>query len=790
MILTSVRHIDQLSEKAGGGKARGLSLLRSYGYKIPETFVITQNNRSEIEHFLDDLKDDKTYAVRSSAEGEDGAELSFAGQFISLLNLSGKDQLLSSIDACFESAKSINIQSYKKKHKANSQTIMNVIVQEMVSAKYSGVLFTADPVSQRHDLITVSITKGLGEELLSGHSAGEELSIFRHSTNLPESQILDEGLLKLLLKEALDIESKYGQPADMEWAIDHKGVLWWLQLRPITNLVEVHFNELDDRPLYESPLYTRGNIGEMMPGPVTPLTMSTFGRAIEVGLQVFYKKIGAIIEYTDENIFVHSYYNHLFFDVNALYQSTRNVLMSKKENVDMAVVGEIVPNLEVKMEVGYFKGLGNLISMIRYINSAPGAWKELKQLHDDFELNCSGKIEDCFRQIDKNLYILFDAYSLHYVTSSQSGSFYTTILNIHSKGKISERHHQEKVAKLYNNIPDVVGANVLKSLDELSHLLSRQQNIKSGFIEASDHKAIEYLTKSGPDEVVSSWKEFIETHGQRCVREAEMHEQEWGMNPIPVIEGLKTKAGLILNGFNGHTNGYAVMKTSLKGNGLNPFGKAIVRLLLPKARKAVARREQTKAWSIGIQYQFKKAYRELAKKMAAEKMLSDEDLIFFLKHEEIGKMISSQDWEYWNSKASARKKIYPELQELSFPDLNFGIPVPEEKQTEKMSGELIGIPVSRGIVEGKVRLVKSMSEARLLKKDEIMVAQFTDIGWTPFYSVVAGLVTEIGSPLSHGAVVAREYGLPAIVSMKGAMSSLTTGQKIRLDAIKGEVTVL
>jgi pyruvate,water dikinase len=83
-----------------------------------------------------------------------------------------------------------------------------------------------------------------------------------------------------------------------------------------------------------------------------------------------------------------------------------------------------------------------------------------------------------------------------------------------------------------------------------------------------------------------------------------------------------------------------------------------------------------------------------------------------------------------------------------------------------------------------------MAEARLLKKDEIMVARFTDIGWTPFYNVVVGLITEIGSPLSHGAVVAREYGLPAIVSMKGAMSSLETGQTIRLDAIKGEVLLL
>jgi pyruvate,water dikinase len=224
---------------------------------------------------------------------------------------------------------------------------------------------------------------------------------------------------------------------------------------------------------------------------------------------------------------------------------------------------------------------------------------------------------------------------------------------------------------------------------------------------------------------------------------------------------------------------------------LNPIARFIVNRILPKARKAVARREQTKAWSIGIQYQFKKAYRKLGQEMANTGLLSSAELIFFLKHEEIGQMLASGEFETWNTRAEARKKLYPEMNRLTFADLSFGIPVPQEEGVNTTTeGSLTGIPVSRGLVEGKVRLVNSLADARLLKRDEIMVARFTDIGWTPFYNIIAGLITEIGSPLSHGAVVAREYGLPAVVSMKGAMNNLSTGQKIRLDAIKGEVTVL
>jgi pyruvate,water dikinase len=788
--LTSVRHIKQLSRGEGGGKADGLALLSEYGARIPETFVITQYDEADILSFLDEITPGKSFAVRSSADGEDGTLLSFAGQFQSFLNLKTKDEVLQAVRSCFASISEERIATYAKEHRADVPTAMNVIVQHMINARCSGALFTVDPVSQRHDQIRISIAEGLGEDLMSGHTAGEELLLMKHSPEFSVSTELTESQLRELVNKSIEIEKHYGRPADLEWAVDEEGVLWWLQLRPITNLNEEHFNELDDHALFDNPVYTRANIGEMMPGPVTPLTMSTFGRAIEVGLQVFYNKIGAIREMSEKNIFVHSYYNHLFFDLHSLYQSTRNVLMSKKENVDMAVVGEIVPGIEVKLETGFLTGLRNLFSMIGYINSAPKAWRKLRDLHGSFELSCSGDEDSCYGVIDEKLHILHDAYSLHYVTSSQSGSLYTTILNIHTGGKIPERHHQEKVARLFNNIPDVVGAAMLSSLDKLTQTLSKQEDILERFVDAPDQQAIAYLTVSGPREVIGLWNKFIEDHGQRCVREAELYEEEWSLNPLPVVEGLRTRTGLMVKGFNGHTNGYAGMKPSLIGNGLNPVKRVIVRMLLPKARKAVARREQTKAWSIGIQYKFKKAYRVLAKMLTEKGKLMDESNIFFLTHQEIGEMLSSENYTYWDEKANARKKIYPELQQLSFPDLNFGIPVPEEVNSTVVSGELTGIPVSRGIAEGRVRLVNSMTEARLLQKDEIMVARFTDIGWTPFYGVVAGLVTEIGSPLSHGAVVAREYGLPAVVSMKGAMSALSDGQLIKLDAIKGKVTVL
>jgi pyruvate,water dikinase len=464
--------------------------------------------------------------------------------------------------------------------------------------------------------------------------------------------------------------------------------------------------------------------------------------------------------------------------------------MSKKENIDFAIVGEIVPGKEVEMQAGFFRGFLNFVAMTRFINSAPKAYKSLKKMNDSFSLSHPEDVTLAYKVIDKNLKVLFDAYSLHCVTSSQSGALYTAILNIHSKNKLPQPHHMELVAKLYSNITDVESADVLRYIDELAELLVSFENIKSDFLDVSDEKSILYLTKTGPESVKQSWTKFIERHGHRCVREAEMHEKEWAVDPMPVIEGLKTKTSLLVSGHKSKINGFAYKKVDINSNGLNAISKQIVKLILPKARKAVARREQTKAWSIRIQYKFKKAYQHLAELLISKGLLSDREQIYFLQHGEIGELIKTNDSAYWIKKADQRRKIYPEMQKLAFPDLCFGLPVPEIEDHIADEGGLRGIPVSQGIAKGKVRLVKSMKDAKLLKKDEIMVARFTDIGWTPFYSVLGGLITEIGSPLSHGAVVAREYGLPAIVSMKGAMSTLKNGQEIELDAVKGTVKVL
>ena len=271
------------------------------------------------------------------------------------------------------------------------------------------------------------------------------------------------------------------------------------------------------------------------------------------------------------------------------------------------------------------------------------------------------------------------------------------------------------------------------------------------------------------------------------MREGELRENEWGIDSTSIVESIKAKVRFPDKKSVEKKSSFSLSDVSF--GGMNFLQKSFLKNMVPKSRKAVAAREKTKAYAVGVQYQFKLAYRELSKKLCEKKLLNDEDQIFFLKHKEIGQLIKSQNREKWTKIASERRELYPDMQKMVFSHLVFGLPTPIEVSLPS-TGELTGIPVSRGVVEGRVRLISTITDASELQQDEIMVVEYTDIGWTPFYSVAAGLITEIGSPLSHGAVVAREYGLPTVVSMKGAMRRLENGQRIRLNASEGRVELI
>ena len=206
------------------------------------------------------------------------------------------------------------------------------------------------------------------------------------------------------------------------------------------------------------------------------------------------------------------------------------------------------------------------------------------------------------------------------------------------------------------------------------------------------------------------------------------------------------------------------------------------------ARRAVCEREYTKSRIIRVIDAFKVQYRALAALLVRDGLLPDEDLIYFLTHAEIGRLLDGES--ELCRRALSRRAVFPEAEELSYPDVSLGKPRPLDPAAFASGEAICGVPVSRGRVVGRARVVHSVADAEQLTPGEIMIAAFTDIGWSPYYSIIAALVTEVGSALSHGAVVAREYGLPTVVNAKNATKILKTGTPILVDATRGSITVL
>ena len=206
------------------------------------------------------------------------------------------------------------------------------------------------------------------------------------------------------------------------------------------------------------------------------------------------------------------------------------------------------------------------------------------------------------------------------------------------------------------------------------------------------------------------------------------------------------------------------------------------------ARQAVRSREETKSGLVAVTTRFKEAYRGLATLMVAEGLLPDADAVFFLTHDELGRLARGAD-SGLVAAALARREAFAAQESYEFPDVFQGEPTRLDLDLEAgdSDGVVRGAPVSRGRVTGVARIVRTIEEASALQRGEILIAPITDVGWTPYFSLIAGLVTDIGSAVSHGAVVAREYGLPAVVNTRIATRVFRTGDRIVLDGESGIV---
>lgn len=775
----------------------------------------------------------KSFAIRSTAEGEDSDELSCAGQMETFLNIVGIDEIYKAVMKCWASQFSYRAIEYKRMNGQAINTPMAVIIQEMVKADSSGVMFTCDPVTSNPNYITISANYGLGESVVSGSSEADtislkrnydnQLSIFSSEIGLKKTKIvskesggvheinnveinklcLNEDQIFQLGKIALLVEEYFGNLRDIEWAI-RKNDVYLLQTRPITSVDKendfVIKHELDGPWKSESEYITKANVGEVFPGSVSPITISATTKMLDIAGQIKAKK-----RKIEEGTFCPFFFrgmvianSHVFLNlIDCLYRYNPEKASALSNSSLISLFGRILENDDEFRQRGIDRYSGNRSRMqtawrLGYLfydiyNSKKLLDKTMTR-YADFEISVTdfNSSLELYKEICQKLHHLEEPCIAHLVCTVSSSIWNSAVLSNLAKaqnGWTTEVYAD--FAFLTSNINSIESASVPAAIDELTSIISKYIG-KEDFQKMEINKVFSWLNNNL--EISKKFQEFIKKHGHRCVKEFDIYSKTWRMDPLPLMKILQNSVGKTVKVREKQMD-TKLLLNKIKSP-LTKGQKRILQFVLPRCRKAVEYRETTKSLVIKVIDSFREAFNHLGQLLVNEGKLFNKEHIFFFTLEELDIFLKTRSARLL-SKAISRHKIYNELDCLKFPEIIHGIPDTYYKKClienngNPASIIMKGTPVSQGIVKGMARVITDIKEANSICEGEILITYSTDIGWSPYFPLISGLVTELGGLISHGAVVAREYGLPCIVGVHSASEIFHTGDIVLLDGNNG-----
>ncbi|MCT1514058.1 PEP/pyruvate-binding domain-containing protein [Dietzia cercidiphylli] len=821
----TVVEFDEVADDRYGGKAAGLAELRRLGLDVPRGFVIADASDDlvvvDLSRWFDRMADAGAtpVAVRSSAAGEDGEDHSFAGQYDTVLGVDSAARFVDAVRTCVASVDSGRAASYRAEPASTaastatvgtgagttaadtatdtSPTPMHLVVQQMVDARAAGVVFTADPTSGRRDLMVIDAVAGLGEALVDGSASPDHLVLDSVGGVAVREYDDDEGVLSpeeiaAIRSGALRAQQHWGRPMDLEWAIDRAGRLWWLQARPITTL-PADLGEMDSPLAGEDHVYTRCNIGEMMPGAFCPLTASVSGFAIDYAMQAIQVVARAQASYDQPWLQVGYFSGHMFLNLTEGTALSSGIVGNSLEQFSTSICGRVVEELVPKPPKPFLRRLGNTIRLSSHALSAGPAIRRLAGQIAGWQVPTSDDPRLVMEQLEAGVEQYCDVTLTHVRSSSRAAVAANILESVLMKQAVkagrTEDSGRTDAARLMAGASEVESAVMLEQLDSVVRAIAADPPAAEGFLAADPGDAVTTL-RASTNAAGERLRGFLARHGHRGYRELCMRDASWAEDP----EGLGAMMQVMVRSAQVSPERIG----SAADAGVDEPGSPVIRLLARFAQEGARGREETKAKMALMAHALKRGYRHLGEVLAAAGRLPDADLVFFFDRAELARIVGAGDTEGAGEigdlvrSALKRREALAFQDVLEFPDVSVGRPVPliARPPREAAGGEIIGRPASRGSVEGVVRVARSIVDAREVQPGEILVAPVTDVGWTPYFTVIAALVTDIGSSVSHGAVVAREYGLPCVVNTLVATQTLRTGDRVRVDGDRGVVTRL
>jgi rifampicin phosphotransferase len=787
----------------------------------------------EIVRAVNKIGSEGYYAVRSSATAEDLAFASFAGQQDTYLNIKGEKTILDAVRDCWASLFTDRAILYRIQNKIEHEKVyMSVVVQKMVLPEVSGIMFTADPVSGHRGIVSIDASYGLGEALVSG-LVSPDLYKFNKRSSMIDSktiaekklaimpvegggtekveitgekstnQVMEDSQIKNLAELGVKIEKHYGCPQDIEWCME-KGKLYIVQSRAITSLFPMPSPIPKDDALHA---YVSFNHFQVMTDPISPL-------GIDMLRLIF--SFDKMTTSTDEYKFVKSAAGRIYLDLSVLlqYKKLGKGFASFAKNADALISTALFELMSrpdfysrIKKNKESGKALRNFILPIIHNAAKNVAYRkpegtiEYVNTYIAKRINKTAEDINHARQGTEKLDAICKAASFREDFKVLLPRLAPAIISFKALNALEQKllgasnYADEIVKGLEGNITTEMGLLV----GDLADLVRKSTYLVKEF-ENEDYLTLnDRINKlKGHDEFKRNFNSFMGIYDMRAAGEIDMAKDRWIENPEPLAIAIMSIVKTSEEGIHRKEYSETIVRAEQAAEKLikeveAKHGKLkgkIVRRLIRVVRNFMPVREHPKYLIMKLILTFKKAFLEEAKILVQKGHLEEEKDIFYVSFWDLYNAI--QNNESLIELVQIRKEEYQHFRKLSAPRVltSEGEEIKAGYKRENLpEGALPGMPVSSGIIEGIARVITDPTKGTI-NKGEILVAPFTDPGWTPLFINAAGLVMEIGGLLTHGTVVAREYGIPAVVGITDATKKIKTGQKIRVDGNAGFVMII
>jgi len=776
---------------------------------------------------------DLYYAVRSSATAEDLAFASFAGQQDTYLNIKGEKSLLDSVRNCWASLFTDRAILYRIQNKIeHEKVLMSVVVQQMVLPEVSGIMFTADPISGHRGIVSIDASYGLGEALVSG-LVSPDIYKFKKSSGQIDSKTIAEKKMAIMPVEGggtkkveinaetstsqvmtdfeilslaqlgMTIEKHYGSPQDIEWCLQD-GELNIVQSRAITSLFPLPSPIPQDDALHA---YLSFNHFQVMTDPISPL-------GIDILRVIFPFDHRARSE--DDYKFMTSAAGRIYIDFSELlqYKMLRKGLPSFLKNVDALMAAALVelvnrPDFETRIKKNKNRAktlrkfvLPIVINAIKNLTyRKPEGSIEFMNNYIEKRITTAAQVVNKSKQGVERLEAIYQVADFADDLQILLAKIVPGIISF--KALEAQEHKLLGTSKYFDLIVKGLEGNITTEMGlfvgDLADMVRKSPELVKEFENEDYRTLIARINKLNDHvEFKGKFKGFMATYDMRAAGEIDMAKDRWIENPEVLVKSIMATIRTSKEG--DHRKEYKETIERAKKAAVDliteveaKHGKIkgkLVRRLVRVLRNVLPVREHPKYLIMKLILIFKKAFFEEATILVQKGQLSEAEDVFYVSFWELYKAVQSK--ESLITLVEQRKEEYEHFRKLGTPRVltSEGEIIKASYKREHLpEGALAGMPVSSGIVEGIAKVITDPGNASL-NKGEILVAPFTDPGWTPLFINAAGLVMEVGGLLTHGTVVAREYGIPAVVGITDATKKIKTGQKIRVDGDAGYVVVV